>query len=72
MYRFAADLTCGIGSIPFVQGSEILKGTPVMNTYISFGYSILAPQLKNGGRESNLDPFDPKYSQMYIDLSLIF
>lgn len=71
-YRFAADLTYGIGSIPAIRDSETLKGTPVPNLYISLGYSIFAPQLKNGGRESNLNPFDPKYAQLYADLSLIF
>ncbi len=71
-YRFAADLTYGIGNIPFIRDSEVLKGTPVPNMYISLGYSIFAPQLKNGGRESNLNPFDPKYAQVYADLSLIF
>jgi len=72
MYRFAADLTFGLGSIQFIKDSEVLKGTPVPNTYLSFGYSIYAPQLKNGGRESNLNPFDPLYAQLYFDISLIF
>lgn len=71
-YRFAIDLTYGIGTLPVIKNSQSLKGTPIPNLYISFGYSIFAPQLKNGGRESNLNPFDPLYSQLYADLSFIF
>jgi hypothetical protein len=49
----------------------LLKGTLLPNTYLSFGYSIYAPRLMNSGRESNLNPFDPLYAQLYFDIDFI-
>ncbi|MBI5525072.1 MAG: hypothetical protein HY897_01980 [Deltaproteobacteria bacterium] len=72
MYRFAADATYGIGAIPAVASSEMLKDSLLSNLYVSFGYNILAPQLKRGGAERNLDPFDPKFAALYFDLTFVY
>jgi hypothetical protein len=72
MYRFAADVTYGIGAIPAVAASEALKDSLLSNFYVSLGYNLLAPQLKRGGAESNLDPFDPKYAALYFDLTFVY
>ena len=40
--------------------------------YLSGGYSILAPQIQNGGHDRSIDPFNPKYGQVYVDLVLLY
>jgi hypothetical protein len=72
LYRYAADITYGLGSIPAIEKSPRLKDSLLSNIYLSFGYNILAPQLKNGGRTSNLDPFDPKFAQLYLDFTMVY
>ncbi len=42
------------------------------NLYVAAGYAAQAPQLQNGGHDRSLNPFNPKYSQLYVDLMFIY
>lgn len=72
IFRFSADVTYGLGSIPGVDKSPALKDSVLNNFYVSAGYNIMAPQLQNGGKDWSMNPFNPKYGQFYVDLSFIY
>ncbi len=70
-FRFVLDATYGLGSLPWLPRSS-LKKTILSKTFVSLGYSILAPQLQNGGRERSLNPFNPKYASAYLDVMVLY
>lgn len=55
-YLAVADMTYGLSD----------------NLFVAAGYAAQAPQLQNGGHDRSLNPFNPKYSQLYVDLMFIY
>lgn len=51
-----------------------LDGTYAFNDNwnLSAGYFLSAPQLQNGGAIVSLNPFNPKYGQLYVDLVFMY
>jgi hypothetical protein len=67
-YRLVGDLTFGLGALPWLESAGWREA--LSKIYLSLGYHCLAPQLREGGR--SLNPFDPKYAQVYLDLMVIY
>lgn len=42
------------------------------HVFLSAGYGIAANQLQNGGHDLSLNPFNPKYGQIYLDLAFTY
>ena len=70
--KFIADVTYGIGAIPGISTSEVLKDSVLNNFYLSAGYYSLAPQLQLEGAKRSLNPFNPKYASIYFDLTFVY
>ena len=70
-FRFVADATYNLGALPWLSSGR-LKDKVLSRTFLSLGYYILAPQLQNGGRERSLNPFNPKYANVYLDLMVVY
>jgi hypothetical protein len=66
-----SDATYNLGALPWLSPGRF-RDKVLSRTFLSLGYYILAPQLQNGGRERSLNPFNPKYAKVYLDLMVIY
>lgn len=70
--RFVIDATLSLGALAGVDSKEASgAGKLLARSYLSLGYALFAPQLRDGDGRS-LNPFDARYASAYLDLLVIY
>ncbi len=70
--RFVLDLTASLGALTKVDTKAGGFGRGLLaRSFISFGYALFAPQLR-GGMGRDLNPFDPRFASLYLDLMVVY
>ena len=77
--RFVVDLTANLGGLLRPAGNarsdrQSTSGPSsslLSMSYLSLGYALFAPQLRDG-LDRSLNPFDPRYAAAYLDLMVIY
>lgn len=70
--RFVLDATLSLGALAHVDGQAAgAAGRLLARSYLSLGYALFAPQLRDGDGRS-FSPFDARYASAYLDLMVIY
>lgn len=70
-YRLILDTTLNLAQLMGVKKERASIAHNLFNrSYISFGYALYKPQLVDGKRD--LNPFDPRFSSLYLDLMVVY
>lgn len=70
--RFVLDLTASLGALTEVDTKAGGFGRGLLaRSFVSVGYALFAPQLR-GGMGGDLNPFDPRFASLYLDLMVVY
>jgi hypothetical protein len=70
--RFVLDLTLSLGPLSKIDIKRGGFGRGLLaRSFVSFGYALFAPQLR-GEMGRSLNPFDPRFASLYLDLIVVY